>query len=257
MIRFKAPIVLLSLLAALAVACGGDKPNPVASLAGGSANSVDLSQSSAKLMALESFRFDVSIKMDLGDLLSGAGSTEDEFGAAFAELLLGLFGEIKAEGAFIAPDKIDVKMTMAGEEMAFIQIGDKAWMKEGGVWQVTEAEDFDSVLSATPADLFDLLPDQILNGAKTSSERVNGVQATRYSFDRKALEDIAKSFGEDADFKDVTEANIDVWLTQEQIPVKVSVNMGGKDDSGQSMSIRMELNVRDINSGSIQIRPPI
>jgi hypothetical protein len=200
------------------------------------------------------------MKLDLGSLdmdSLGSDSSEDALGEAFAAAMLGILGDIRAEGAFVAPDQMDVRMTFAGQQMGYVQIGNRAWTNEGTGWESTTATQ-GLGFGESPADLFaEFLPQEVLRGAKTSSENVNGVRATRYSFDKKSLEQIADELGESADLEDVTEANLDIWLTDGEIPVKVTMKMAGKDESGQGLSMNLEVNVRDINRNSIQIKAPI
>jgi hypothetical protein len=262
-----APLAGLSI--ALLVACGGDKKDSNdSSSSGGSSNSsrqastgsstqsLDLSKSGTKLADLKSFRFDLSMKLNLGSLGSGASSsnpsTEDAFGAAMIGALLGGLGDIKAEGAFVSPDKSDVKLRLAGQEIAMVQVGDKAWVKFGNTWQATDAGD--SLLgSSSPADMFkEFLPNEVLKGAKTKKETVNGVKTTRYSFDKKALE----ALGEEADLKEVSQADLDIWVNDDNVPVKVTMSMAGKDEKGQKVSVELQMNIKDIN-GNISIKAPI
>ena len=248
-------------LVALALACGGDKDDPAnVAASGSSAATVNFTESTAKLMELKSFRFDLSMKLDLGGLnmgSTGSGTSEDAMGEAFAAAMLGMLGDIRAEGAFVAPDQMDVRMTFAGQQMGYVQIGNRAWVNEGSGWQTTTATEGLGV-GESPADLFaEFLPQEILRGARTTSENVNGVRATRYSFDKQSLAQIAEEMGESADLDDVTEANLDIWLTDGQIPVKATMKVAGKDETGAALSMNVELNVRDIDSNSIQIKAPI
>jgi hypothetical protein len=260
---------LVAALAAIAIACGGDaKPaNESASSAPGSGASsntaqfVDLRASTSKLEELKSFRFDFAMKLDLGALpSSGSSNSGDALGEAMMAALFGSLGDIRAEGAYVAPNQVEGKVRFGGQEMGYVQIGEKAWVKQGANWQATSASsDLAAGFSASPTELFEeFLPEQVLRGAKTSRESVNGVSTTKYSFDKKSLENVAKELGEDtADFDDVTEMNFDIWLMDGNVPVKVLMAIAGKGEGGQSMSMRLEMNVRDINSDSIRIRPPI
>jgi hypothetical protein len=238
----------------LAVACGGDQDPGTP---GAVAAPLDLASTADNLASLRSFRFDVAIKLDITAPKS-SGSSDDAFGDAFAGALLGLLGDIKAEGALVAPNSVEMKMSMAGQEFAFVQIDNDAWVKYGSTWEktVASASGFDF---SSPSDLItDFLPQEALAGAKTSQETVNGVKTTRYSFDKKALEKLAQDMGETtAGLDELTSAKLDVWLTADNIPVKIVMDFAGKDESGQQMAMKMEMNVKDINSDSIKIKPPI
>jgi hypothetical protein len=250
----------------LATACGGDK-EPSSSDSGATRSSsgaaavaapLDLSASANNLLETRSFRFDFSMKMELPDL-APTSAEDDPFGAAFGAALLGLFSDIRAEGAFVSPDSTEVKMTMMGQEIGFVQIGQDAWVKYGAGWEKTDADESLTMGFTSPADLFtEFLPQEVLKGAKTTKEKVNGVDAVRYSFDKAAIEKLAMEAGETpAEMEELTEANLDVWLTGENIPVKVVLNAAGKDEDGAAVGMKLEMNIKDLNSDSIRIRPPV
>ncbi len=263
-------LALAGLLLSVVIACGGssdksaDKKDSGAKSGGGSSNGqvLDLSKSSAKLLDLRSFRFDLVMKLDLGSQglptgSSSSGDRADALGSAFAAALLGVLGDIKADGSFIKPDQMDIKLKLGGQDINYIQIGQKAWVKFAGSWQTT-SPDSSMGLGSSPTDLFgEFLPQEALKGAKTSKETVNGVSTTHYAFDKAALAKLSEFQDATNEFKDLTSANLDAWLSDEGLPVKLSMNLAGKDASGQKMGISLEMNVRDINSNSIQIKAPI
>jgi hypothetical protein len=253
-------------LLGLIVACGGDKdsgPNSVkgdGSSGRGSNVSTELNLSNAanRLMELRSFRFDVALKMDF-DADALGSDDEDDFGADFANAFLAMFKDIKMEGAYVAPDSFDLKMGLAGEEVHMIQVGDRAWINEGSGWKASGADSSDLSFLGNPSSLaLDLLPNEVLNNAKTKSEKVNGVDTTRYSFDKKALEAIAGDLGEEtAGLEKIDSAKLDVWMTDENIPVKIAMEIKGKAEDGSDLAINLEFNVTDLNSDKIEIKAPI
>ena len=255
--------VLGGAMIALALACGSDDKRTDAygarqpDAAGGGV--LNLSQSTSNLLALKSYRFDLLMALDLGAALpSGSGAPADALGEALAGALLGALGEIKVEGAYVAPDSVDVTVMMFGQQLRFVRIGDEAWTNEGGGWRATPATGMDFGFGGSPTELVaDILPQEVLQGAKTSDETVNGVKTTRYSYDKEALAQLSEDLGQSADLEDVTEANIDIWLAQGDIPVRVLVSIASANPDGQQMSLRLELNVRDIDNSSIEIKPPV
>jgi hypothetical protein len=258
------------LVLALLLACGGDKKDKEASSSGGSgaaassaSQTLDLSKSAEKLGDLKSFRFDLSMKLDLSSSMAGpsgsAGSGEDAFGTAVLGALLGGLGEIKAEGAYVAPDQTDIRLKFAGQEFGMVQSGQKSWVKFGDKWQADSAGGMGSFSfgNGSPADIFtDILPSEMLKGAKTSKETVNGVKATRYSFDKKALTSLTQELNQSGSFKELNDANLDVWLNDESVPVKIVMDVNGKDDKGQKVGMQLQVNFKDINGG-FQIKAPI
>jgi hypothetical protein len=241
----------------LAVACGGDdKDNDSANAStggGGSAVSRELNLANAAqaLQDVKSFRFDMSLKMDF-DAPSG-GSDEDEFGAA----LLALFGNISAKGAFAGPDSFEAEASLLGQKMKVVQIGDQAWVNDGSGWEVTDAEDMSMFTMTSPADLFEMVPAEVLKNATIKSEKVNGQETTRYSFNKDQLVQLAKDLGEEmVDIDEIERMNLDVWLTKDYIPVKMVMDMKGEAE-GTKAEIKMEFNVTDLNDPNIKIQKPI
>jgi hypothetical protein len=253
-------LLAVSLIAVVALAgCGGGHKDAgqgrAASPPGAVLDRVDLAQSVQNLETLKSFRFDLSMKLDFSGL-NGSGSGSDPLAAA----LLGALGDIKAEGSFVAPDQSEMTMAFLGQQFSFVIIGQKAWLKTGGAWQSFDLKDLD--ISAKPQDFFgDVLPPDVLKVAKTSREKVDGVDTTRYSFDKKALEQLVSDFARassdiDEALASIQDATMDIWLNADNIPVKMTFNFGAKTKDGQSIGAKLEMNVRDINDPSIKIKPP-
>lgn len=254
-------------LLALVVACGGDDGNGGNTNDGGSASGggssvsqeLNLSEAALQLQELRSFRFKIAFKLDfdLGDLADST-DPEDEFGAAFAEAFLALFSDISMEGAYVAPDSFDMTMGIAGEEAHLIQIGDEAWVDDGSGWVATDPSEGDLTPFGDPTDFaIDFLPNEVLSNAKTSSEKVGGVETTHYHFDKASLEAVAQEMGEDtADFAEIDEMTLDVWMAEGNIPVKFNVDVTGKDADGGNLGLQMEFELTDINA-DINIERPI
>jgi hypothetical protein len=203
--------------------------------------------------------------MNLGDLGSGSnsGSKSGDFDLSG---LAALLGNVKASGSYVAPDQTSVTASLMGQNFSFIQIGNKSWTKQGnGKW--TEGSSSSNPLgSISPADLGSSagsIPPDALKNAKVTKDTVNGIKATKYTFDRSALEALAKSSGgsssSSADaFKDFTKADVSIWISEDtQIPVKMAMDLSGKDDKKKDIGMQMEFNLKDINSKSISIKPPV
>jgi hypothetical protein len=227
-------------------ACGGDKDTGSSNPPAGVLEQVDLSQSVQTLQQLKSFRFELTMKVEI----SGPAA-EDPLGAA----LLGALANVEMKGAYVAPDSFEAQMKMFGEDIGIIQIGDTAWVKAGGSWEATDAEDlglepdFDELLT-------DVLPAEVLDVAKTSREKVNGVETVKYSWDKAALAQLMESLGETADLSDVDQASLSIWMMDDVVPVKMTMSFAGKDEDGNAVSLKLDFTLKDINDPGIKIRPP-
>ncbi|HWC31123.1 MAG TPA: hypothetical protein VG845_13670 [Dehalococcoidia bacterium] len=241
------------------IACGGDKDSDSAGSSGSGSSvssELDLSNAANELMELRSFRFDMALKLDFD--LGSMSEEDDEFGAEFAAAFLALLSDVRMEGAYVAPDTFDIKMKLAGEEVHMIQIGDRAWINEGSGWTETDPETGLGFLGDPSELAFEMLPQEILRNAKTSKDKVNGQDTTHYSFDKQALEAIVSDLGEDmAELAKLESAKLDAWVTEDNIPVKVALDVKGQDEDGAKMAISMDFNVTDLNSDKIKIEAPI
>ena len=257
-------------LLALVVACGGAKSNrdnsssTNGSYSSGSGSSVsqelNLADAATQLMELRSFRFNLKFSLDLGDMSGLTDSTdpEDEFGAGLAQAFLALFSNVSVDGAYVAPDSYDVKMSLAGEDVHMIQIGDEAWVNDGSGWVATDPGTTELTPFGNPSDLAtDLIPNEVLQNAEISSEKVNGLDTTHYHFDKDSLQAVAQDLGQEtSDFGDVDSMTLDVWLAEGNIPVKLAVDVSGKDTNGGKMALKASFDITDIN-GDVTIDRPI
>ena len=259
---------LMAGLLALTVACGGDDDDtPSAIGSGGSASGggaavsqeLNLAEAANQLLELSSFRFNLafSLDFDLGDLAE-SGDEDDEFGAEFAAAFLSLFSDITMEGAYVAPDSIDMKMGIAGEEVHYIQIGDEAWVNDGTGWTPTapdaaELSPFGDPMSFTT----EMLPDAVLQNAEISEEEIDGRTAVRYHFNKDSLEAVAAELGEDtAEFGEIDEMELDVWIIENSIPVKFEISASGADPEIGDIAFEASFSITDINE-DIEIERPI
>jgi hypothetical protein len=240
-------------LMAIAVAgCSGDKDSSgAAGAAAGGGQSINLSQSAAKLSTLKSFRFTANASIDFQG--TTPSTAEDALGGAMMGMLLGGLKDVKVEGAVVAPDQLELSVKMGGQDYGFVQIGDKAWVKYFGTWQAIEPEDLGLDENLDFSDLTaDALPAEVVQAAKVTKEKVNGIEATRYSFDKAALQSLADDV---SNGQDLQTADMDVWLTEEGVPVKLTTKMKGTGDNGEKIDMQLDFALKDLNS-NITIKAP-
>ncbi len=255
-------------LLALTVACGGNdnksKSNDGGTASGSGAavsQELNLAQAATQLMDLRSFRFNLSFKLDLDLESLGASDTtaeDDEFGAAFAAAFLALFSDISMQGTYVAPDSFDMQLSLAGEDVHYVQIGNEAWVDDGSGWTETAPDGSDLSFLGDPTSFAtDFLPDAVLQNAKITDDAVGGVPAKRYHFDKASLEAVAADLGQEtADFAEIDEMTLDVWLIEGDIPVKFEISVSGKDANGSQMGLEAKFELTDINA-DINIDRPI
>ncbi len=244
-------LLLASPLLLGVVACGGDDGDA----AEGSAVAVG-EVTLASPDQLTSFRYTLMIEVSSGE------------GDEAASLAVDLSMEFS--GAVITPDReqstIKVDFGFFKIEAETIRIGDQSWTREsGGEWEADSAgaDVLPLEFAAGPIEIlggseFSSLQ-QVIAGLSGTTQRVNGVDAVRYDL---TAEQFAQAFpnqddGDAFSTGDLDELTVSLWVARDSgIPVRLileGVTTG--DDSGGS--VRLELNLTDLNSSSITIEPPI
>ena len=226
--------------------------------------SLNLQELIRNLEDVESFRFNFALHMDLGQPEGGTGA-EGEGEEALAAMLLALFSDIEGEGSFVAPDRTYFTTTLFGMKIETITIGDESWSNDGSGWTLDTQEEgsggaFELPFEMTsPDDLASEFPAEELQATEVSQETVNGFETTKYSFDKDSLQALAELAEDEAgleDLSEVDEMTMDVWITEDGIPVKMTMSVSGTSD-GSDIALDLDFNVSDLNDSSITIEAPL
>lgn len=288
------PLVAVAALMLVVAACGGDDSKAetksgnseataaaatAASGAGGIAGASSSSSSSSSAQSsgtpagqatsarlnvdcgdnLKAFKFQgkLAVKMPQS---SPAGGSND-----FGGLLDDLLGDVTFSGAYVAPDRTQMKLEFGGQNslfpggVEFVQIGAATYTKLGNTgWQQgtggTGADEFLSGLD--PRDLCANTLDDLPAPASSAKVKVNGVDAVRYDYDRKSIQNLNGFLGAD-DLDELPENfKLSVWVAEkERFPVKLTASASGGQGSDQ-ISFNVEFNVTDLNSSNVKIDAP-
>ena len=209
---------------------------------------------------IESFRFEMTMKANLPTTPEAETPESEEPLGDFLGALSGLMGDMKMEGAVIAPDRSSMEMTVGGHEFgSFVQIGSQQWMKVAGLTDWTEepaSEDSEFLFS--PMDFCETAEEDLssaLSGLEGENETVNGIETVHYHLDQADLTFFQEFLGGTEDLPD--EFNMDVWLAEDgDWPVRMIFAASGEDDDGQSLSFDISIEFKDFNDSSIKIEPP-
>jgi hypothetical protein len=266
--RWFLPVIAVSVL--VAAACGGSSgstgtrgavSNAPSLHASDSVQFVNLAQSAETLTELTSFRFDLTLQMKFSGLDSG--SSDDPLAQAFASALLDGLSDVSVDGTVAGPEEYAVNANAFGQSFGYVRIGDQAWQNVGSGWETTTPDEPALPLDFSSGDLSDILPDEALQAAVVGTEVVNGAETTHYAFDKDALVELAQTLGGEisptnaAALDSISKINLDVWLAAGDVPVRIVFAMSGSDESGASADISLELNIHDINSPSLSVKPPL
>jgi hypothetical protein len=166
-------------------------------------------------------------------------------------------------GAYVKPDKAEFKAKIGSFEVAQTVIGRQEWVtfegKTQGPQPASSLNASDLSLAAAMWDQSNLTDDI---GSKatcaSSKETVNGVSARKCDLDKAALASVQKDlqgFFEDVSLQDLNAFNMSLWLADQGYPVKLSVDMAGKDSGQRDYALKVQMDLTDINK-DIQINAP-
>lgn len=277
------PFLLMAVALLAVVACSDDDSNAErqtadatasATTAAGQSNATQTGGSAAATQApanatraleldcgrdFKSFRFtgELSLKAPQG------GSSASDLTSVVGSLL----EDVKFTGAYAAPDRTQLKLDGGQNSplgtIEFIQIGNTSYTKLGSAaWQQSQANGATSgiVDQVDPREICRQFEQSLTGDVPSRKEQVNGVEATRYDYDRTALEKLGSGDGFlgaiGGSGEDLPEnTKMSVWVSdKDKFPVKMQIDASGTQ-AGEDFAIKMSLNVTDLN-GNVTINAP-
>jgi hypothetical protein len=243
----------------LVLACGSASATDNGCGAGKSAAPVTGSNpepAAGKLVDLTSYCYTLKLK--------GSGGPLADLGGAVAPTNAAATISMAVEGAYVKPDKGEMKMKLGSLEVGQTTIGRQQWVSSGGLTQgptqisAPEAEDL-----SFAAQFWDegLLPSTGKLTCANNRETVNGAATRKCAIDQATFEQLRRTAGgifsaEESGIRDINRFAFETWLTDSGHPARLRIDMAGKDVNGKEFSIKVELDVRNMNSDRINIRPP-
>lgn len=272
------PLALMAVALLAFAACGGNDSNAnqqtadsttASGQSGGTQSGSAGSSSTAATRTIElncdqdlkSFRFD-------GELSLKSPQTGSNGSGGISSVVGSLLQNVKFTGAFAAPDRTQFKLDGGGNSplgtIELIQIGNTSYIKLGSApWQQSQGDSSASgiVGQVDPRELCQQFEQGLTGPAPARSEKVNGIDATRFDYDRAALQKLGNSaggllgsiVGPNGELPE--NAKMSVWVSdKDKFPVKMQVTASGKQN-GEDLSLNMDLNVTDLN-GNVTINAP-
>jgi hypothetical protein len=243
----KGAIVCLVLsTAALLAACGG----------GSNGESV---ASCDSISDIQSYRYTINLQLR-SPAFSASGPTNTPAPlTAFADALQALFSDLKLDGAYKAPDRVQSVLKFQGGELELREIGDESWIRTGAIWQAQEPAEETNALTPEVVcrDIVDELS-SALDDVDSTRESINGIDTDRYDLSEADLKQLPELLGAGAEGTLPEKYAVEVWLAREgRFPVRLNVVAEDVDEAGQPMGLTLFMEFRDINDAGINVEPPV
>jgi hypothetical protein len=234
---------------ALTVGCGDDDD--------GSGPTTSADPSCEELSSLESYRYTLHLMLDAPAFGDDPSPSPAEPVDSFAEALAAFFADMRLEGAYVAPDRVQVVLTFEGEELEWRSIGDESWVRFEDEWEAEEEAGSDDVLTPRVVcdDIVEDLADS-LESADREEDTVNGIEAYYYALGREDITELPDLLGGGSpELPD--DVHFDVWLAQDGLwPVKVNIGATDEDEDGQPVALSLEMELMDVGDAGITIDEP-
>lgn len=163
-------------------------------------------------------------------------------------------------GTYVRPDKAILTVKTPQGEVTQTIIGQEIWRTIGtqinGPLAVAPQSQAELTFIAAIWDRTDF-GNGINCGAK---EEVNGVSARKCSIDKATYQKTGEPFGgliSASTIRDPSTFSWDIWLADNgNYPVRMRANLAGKDIAAEDYSVRLELDMTNVNDKSIQVNRP-
>jgi len=230
-----------------------------AACVGGSNDGRGVAVSCDAIEDLQSFRYAITVKLQLPGLQSSSGATTAPALGAFANTLAALLSDFSIDGAYVAPDRRQAILEFQGDEVELREIGDKRWERLGDTWGELEpgSPEIEDLTPSVVCEEVVLDLASSLDRSSAQKEAVNGVSASRYSLSEADLAELGELLGGVAGADLPDDFQVDIWFADEgEWPLKLDVRSQTTDQQGLPGSVQLTMELRDINDGGISIEPP-
>lgn len=210
------------------------------------------------LSSIDSYRYDLNLKLDAPAFGEDADPSGIDPLNAFGDALSALFSDMQLEGAYVAPDRTQVVLTFEGEQLEWRSIGERSWIRFGDEWEEEESAGNDDIL--TPQVVCDDIVKDLtgsLDGLASDEEIVNGIHTYHYSLGRDDIKQLPDVLG-GAGVTDVPEdMQFDIWLAQDGLwLMKIDFAATDTDEDGQPVALSLAMELRDVNGADVSIDAP-
>jgi hypothetical protein len=254
-------LALAGLVSVLAAACGGGSepeaegsPTPPLTEEDGTLPPCEA------FRALETYRYTVEVTLESPDPTENPPESQltptSSVTSPFTEPYL---FEYDIDASFVAPDRVQALITSGwlDEPFGMIDIGGQVWMQTG---VGKEWKTFETGVPYKPLEICEgVVPTLDLSLVEPQQEKVNDVETLHYSFSQVPTQQaLGKIFGEQSDMAILIKTlDVELWLAEkDRWPARMDIAGSGLYSDGRELRVHILVNVRDANSGDIQVEPP-
>lgn len=241
-----------ALLALVLAACGSAGRGGGSSLLNGGVTS----PSCSAISQIKSYRYQVRLKLQTPTFEPSAETSPAPPLSAFAQAIVNVFADMQLDGAYVAPDRSQVIMTVGDQKLELRSVGSRTWVNANDVWQEQE----------TPADLGLLTPTVIcedivaelapsLKDVAPQEEEANGIRTDHYRLEKADIKGLPDLLGVAGQLPQ--QFGVDVWLVRDgDWPARLRIAAADVDEGGRPMAIDLFMEFRDVNDPGISVEPP-
>lgn len=245
-------VATIVLLAVAAAACGGGGQMFNLTVAPGRA-------SCDALLQVDSYRYKEEIDLTMADRDPAATpGGDDRYGPTGFSLNQAISGDVEKGGKMHAVTASSGK-GFADSQTEAIVIGDKAWANTDHGWSTVGLQP--PPIAYLPIDMCQAVsPDINVSGMTGASDSPDGIESLKYHFDSFAstLTSRHPSFGAGSAMGALIKTYTgDIWIADDGHYVnKLDLTGTGKFNTGRLLTLKISLEISNLNDGSINILPP-
>jgi hypothetical protein len=209
---------------------------------------------------LDSYRYSISVKMNLPGLQSsGSGPTPGPALSAYATSLAALLSDFQIDGAYVAPDRRQAVLNFRGDQVEVRGVGEQQWERFGETWRALGSE-APAVQDLSPevvcSDLVAGLAPGLVRST-SAEEEVNGVLAQRHTIDETNVDQLGTLLGLETGAELPSQFRVDVWLASDgNWPVRLDIRSQTADAQLGAGAVQFVMELRDVDNPGILIETP-
>ncbi|HXH22464.1 MAG TPA: hypothetical protein VNN10_10565 [Dehalococcoidia bacterium] len=199
--------------------------------------------------------------------ISGFGGPLAELQAFFGGGLTGTPSpnqqvSFEVEGVYVKPERGQQTIKLGALTVVQTTIGRQQWTSFSGILSGPSGssgslEDYSLVASLWDENFLDVAPPFTCVGGR---ENVNGVATRKCGIDAQTFNALSGFIGPFLDSSEISRLDrfsFEIWVAEAgEYPVRIRLEMAGKDASNRDFSMRMDVDITDVNSSSNRVEQP-